>query len=113
MQELFRKFAVRVSSAIGSIWAVLIVIILILITGYYYHFSIEWENNVSFFVAITALLVLFFLQKSQNHNDKAIQLKLDELIRAVEGARNEVVSVENQPEKDIDELKSVIETDES
>ena len=53
-------------------------------------------------------MVLFFLQKSQNHNDKATHLKLDELVKAVEGARNEVVSVETKAEKDIDELKESI-----
>lgn len=106
MQELFRRFAVRVSRLIGSVWTFLIFITLLLITGFYFDFSSAWENNVSFIVAVITLSALFFLQKSQNHNDNAIQLKLDELIRAVGGARDEVAAVENETEKDLEKLKN-------
>lgn len=106
MQELFRRFAVRVSRLIGSVWTFLIFITVLLITGYYFEFSEKWENNVSFIVAVITLLALFFLQKSQNHNDDAIQLKLDELIKAVGGARDEVASAEKETEKDLERLKN-------
>src|SRR5215217_6978358 len=108
MQELFRKFAVHVSNVVGSFWTFSIVISIILLTGYYFNFSNAWKENISFAGTTITLLVLFFLQKSQNHNDKATHLKLDELIRAVEGARNEVVSVENQTEQHIAELKEAV-----
>lgn len=105
MQELFRRFAVRVSRLIGSVWTFLIFITVLLSTGIYFDFSEKWENNVSFIVAVITLLALFFLQKSQNHNDNAIQLKLDELIKAVGGARDEVASAEKETEKDLERLK--------
>ena len=108
MPELFRKFSGQVSRLIGSVWSFLFVITLIFGTGFLFNFSIEWKSYVGFTISIIALLVLFFLQKSQNHNDKATHLKLDELVKAVEGARNEVVSVETKTEKDIDELKESI-----
>ena len=104
MQELFRTIATHISKGIGSIWTVLIFILLIVSTGYYFHFSSEWINDTSLITTVTSLLVLFFLQKSQNHSDKATHLKLDELIRAVEGARNEVASIEHKPEEHINKL---------
>lgn len=105
MQELFRRFAVKVSRIIGSVWTFIIFIVLLLSTGIYCNFSEKWENNVSFIVAVITLSALFFLQKSQNHNDNAAQLKLDELIKAVGGARDEVASVEQETEKDLKKLK--------
>src|SRR5205809_221826 len=106
MQELFRKFAERVSKMIGSVWAFLIFISLLLITGFLFRLSLQWENSISFIIAVITLSALFFLQKSQNHSDAATHLKLDELIKAVEGARNEIASVEQQAEDDLEKLKT-------
>ena len=105
MHELFRQFAGHVSRMIGSVWAFLIFIAVLLITGLWFEFSLSWENNISFLISIVTLSTLFFLQKSQNHSDKATHLKLDELIKAVSGARNEVASVEQQPETNLERLR--------
>ena len=105
MHDIFRRFAGVVSRKDGSGWAVMIAVGLVLGTGLYFNFSEAWKSNVSFVSHLTVLLLVFFLQKSQNHNDKATHLKLDELIQAAEGARNEIVSAEKQAAKDIDELK--------
>ena len=104
MTEIFRKYAQYVSQAIGSVRAFLIFIVLLVTTGYYEHFSSRWENTVSFLIAVGTLSVLFFLQKSQNHSDKATHLKLDELIKASKRARNEVISAENEPEEKLEKL---------
>lgn len=105
MHEFFRKLSIRVSNIVGSIWAFLVFISIVLISGFWWRFSANWETNISFLIAVATLSILFFLQRSQNHNDKATHLKLDELIRAVEGARNEVASVENQADADLEKLK--------
>lgn len=105
MHELFRKFAAYISRIIGSVWTFLIFISLLLITGNWFGFSGQWKNNFSFIVAVATLSSLFFLQKSQNHSDKATHLKLDELIRAVEGARNEVAATEHRADAELEELK--------
>lgn len=105
MHDIFRKFAAWVSRMVGSGWAVLIATGLIAGTGVYFNFSTEWKNNFSLIAHVTALALIFFLQKSQNHNDKATHLKLDELIKAADGARNEIVSAEHQPAREIDELR--------
>jgi len=90
---------------LGSVWTFLIFIILLMSTGIYFDFSEKWENNISFVVAVITLSALFFLQKSQNHNDNAIQLKLDELIKATSDARDEVAAAEQETEKDLEKLK--------
>lgn len=105
MQDVFRRFAGVVSRRFGSVWTVLLVIGLVLGTGLYFDFSNAWKTNVSVISTVTALLLLIVLQKSQNHCDKATHLKLDELIQAAEGARNEIAASENQTEKEIDDLK--------
>ena len=50
-------------------------------------------------------MLLFFLQASQNHSDNATHLKLDEIVRAIEGARDEVVHAEERAEDEIEELR--------
>ena len=105
MHESFRKFAVFVSDIVGSVWAFLVMIFLVAASGYYFDFSDRWKVNVSFAAAVISLSILIFLQRSQNHNDQATHVKLDELINAVEGARDEAASVEDQPEKHMEYLK--------
>jgi low affinity Fe/Cu permease len=104
MHDLFRIFAAKISRFIGSLWALIILILSVALTGYYFAFSDKWEININFTISVATLAVLVFLQKSQNHNDKATHLKLDELIKASEGARNEIVAVEKQAEEDMDDL---------
>lgn len=108
IHNFFRVFAVRVSEAIGSLWALVVVLVSIGCTGYYLDFSNEWKNDVMLATSIITLLVLVFLQKSQNHNDKATHLKLDELVRSSKRARNDVVFAENKTESEIDQLKETI-----
>ena len=106
--DFFRIFAARVSQAIGSLWTLLGVVVVIASTGWYYDFSNEWKDNIMLSTSIITLLVLVFLQKSQNHNDKATHLKLDELVKSSKRARNEVVFAETKTETEIDELKETV-----
>lgn len=105
MDEVFRKFAIFISNVVGSVWAFLAVIIAVAASGCYFDFSDRWKVNASFAAAVISLSILIFLQRSQNHNDKATHIKLDELINALEGARDEAASIEDQPEKHMDHLK--------
>jgi low affinity Fe/Cu permease len=105
MHEAFRKFSFYMSKAIGSAWAFLVLILSVWGSGYYFDYSDRWKINVSFLAAVITLAALIFLQRSQNHNDEATHLKLDEIVLAMEGARNEVVSVEEQSGKDLARLK--------
>lgn len=108
VHDFFRVFAKRVSEAIGSLWALVTVVVVTLASGLYYEFSDGWKNNVMVSTSIITLLVLVFLQKSQNHDDKATHLKLDELVRSAEMARNDVVFAETKTERELDELKETV-----
>jgi low affinity Fe/Cu permease len=105
MDELFRQLAETISRVVGTFWAALLVSGLTIGTGWYFNWSENWKFNTSVVAAVVALLLLIFLQKSQSHSDKATHLKLDELIAAVEGARNEVANAEKQPEETMEQLR--------
>lgn len=90
-------------------WTVLFVMAAIVLSGFYYNFSPQWESRVTSIATICALFILFLLQKSQNHNDKATHLKLDELVTALDGARNEVAAIEKEDEAAIESLKNQME----
>ena len=105
MDKMFGEVAFYVSSVMGSAWALLAVVSLILLTGWFFGFSAEWEAKLVSIVSITALLSIFFLQRSQSHNDRATHLKLDELVKALEGARSEVADIENESDEKIADLK--------
>jgi len=108
MDKLFQKFAASVSRMLGSVWTLIVVLVVIVGSGVILRFSEEWEKHVGFTITIATFLILFFLQKSQNVGDKATHAKLDELIRAVSGARNEFTSVEDKHEAEIDRMKLAI-----
>lgn len=105
MKDIYRKFAAAVSNAVGSPWALVVLIALVSGTGAYFGFSPAWKTNTSLVATLAALVLLCFLQHSQNHSDKAAHLKLDELIRSSKRARDDAASVEEGPESRIRELK--------
>ena len=105
MHDLFRRFAGVVSRVVGSGWTLIFVVLVIVGTGFYSDFGESWKDATDFGAKLTVLLLVFLLQKSQNHSDKATHLKLDELIKASEGARNEIAAAEHQAEKKMDGLR--------
>lgn len=105
MNDIFRRFAAMVSRVVGSGWTLTFVTVLIVGSGFYSGFSESWSDATDFGAKLTVLFLVFLLQKSQNHNDKATHLKLDELIQVSEGARNEIISAELNTEKKMDILK--------
>ncbi len=74
-------------------------------TGPFFQFSQTWQIVINTATTIVTFLMVFALQHSQNRNDKALHLKIDELIKAVQGARNEIAGVEEKTEQEIDQLK--------
>src|SRR5689334_23116932 len=105
MSEAFRKFANMVSKATGSAWAFIAAVTLIVawaVTGPIFHFSDVWQLVINTGTTIITFLMVFLIQNTQNRDSEAIHLKLDELLRAVEGARNSLVDLEEMSD---DELK--------
>ena len=101
----FHAFSTRVTDALGSMRAFVIAVAVILLTGIFFRFSQEWEQHTGFAINVATFLFLFLLQKSQNVDDKATHLKLDEMIRANGDARNEVTFAEEKTEEEIDQLR--------
>lgn len=107
MNELFRKFSRRTADVVGSPWAfivALLVVIIWAITGPLFHFSDTWQLVINTGTSVLTFLVVFVIQASQNRDSKALHLKIDELIRALETARTELVSLEERPEAELKEL---------
>ena len=108
MNEVFRRFAARASHWVGSarVFVVALLFILIwLITGPYYRFSESWQLVINTGTTIVTFLMVFLIQNAQNRHAHAIQLKLNELLAAVEGARTQLVELEEQPEEELARLK--------
>jgi low affinity Fe/Cu permease len=108
MNELFRKFAQRTSKMVGSSWAFILAVLIILvwaITGPLFHYSDTWQLVINTGTTIITFLMVFLIQNTQNRDAKAIHLKLDELIRGVKGARTHLVDLEAMSDKELDGLQ--------
>ena len=107
MKDIFRAIANRISNWTGTatvfLGAVLIVIIWGL-TGPMFDFSDTWQLVINTGTTIITFLMVFLIQNTQNRDGKAVQLKLDELIRATKGARNQYVGLEDLSDVDLAEL---------
>jgi len=98
----FGKVATRVSDATGSVWTFALAISLILMwvaTGPVFGFSDTWQLMANTFTTLVTFLMVFLIQNTQNRDAKATELKLDELIRAIAGARNKFIGAESEPEE--------------
>jgi low affinity Fe/Cu permease len=109
VSDAFRVFARHSSIALGSAWsfagAVLVILIWIL-TGPTFHFSDTWQLVINTTTTIVTFLMVFLIQNTQNRDAKAVHLKLDELIRALKGARNQLVDLENLSDEDLKKLQT-------
>lgn len=107
MQNAFRAFAERTAHAVGSHWAFILALLTILvwgITGPYFGFSDTWQLLINTGTTIVTFLMVFLIQNTQNRETRVVTLKLDELIRAVQGARTGFVNLDHMSD---DELEAV------
>ena len=108
VSDAFRVFARRSSAILGSAWAftgALFIIVVWAVTGPTFHFSDTWQLIINTGTTIVTFLMVFLIQNTQNRDAKAVHLKLDEIIRAVKGARNELVDLENLSDEDLKKLE--------
>ena len=108
VRDAFRCFAQHASVLLGSAWAfcgAVLVIIVWLITGPTFHFSDTWQLIINTATTVVTFLMVFLIQNTQNRDAKAMHLKLDELIRAVKGARNQLVDLEELSDDDLKKLE--------
>src|SRR5204863_6390357 len=110
----FRIFARRSSVMLGSAWAfagAVLVILVWLLTGPTFHFSDTWQLIINTGTTIVTFLMVFLIQNTQNRDAKATQLKLDEIIRAIKGARNTLVDLEDLSDEDLKREKRAVEAE--
>ena len=108
MSELFRKVAAGVSCALGSPWAffaALLLIVVWLAAGPLVGYSEDWQLVVNTITTIATFLMLFLVQNTQNRDTKAINIKLDELLRAIAGARTGLANVGDLSDAQLEKLE--------
>jgi low affinity Fe/Cu permease len=107
--DAFGKFAAAASGWLGSKWAFAgagIVIVVWAAIGPIFHFSDTWQLVINTGTTIVTFLMVFLIQNTQNRDARAINLKLNELIRAIDKARDQMIDIENLSDLELDELKT-------
>ena len=108
VSDAFRVFAHRSAVMLGSAWAftaAALVILVWLLTGPVFHFSDTWQLIINTATTIITFLMVFLIQNTQNRDAKAVHLKLDELIRAIKNARNQLVDLEDLSDEELKKLE--------
>ena len=104
----FEKFSEKVTRVSGSPWAFMTALLMIIVwavTGPMFHYSETWQLVINTGTTIITFLMVFIIQQSQNKETLSLQLKLNELIAAVKGASNRLISSEDLTERELETLK--------
>jgi low affinity Fe/Cu permease len=112
VRDAFRVVARRTSAVLGTPWAFMGAVAVIIIwglTGRIFHYSDTWQLIINTGTTIVTFLMVFLIQNTQNRDSKAIQLKLDELIRSVTRARNHLIDLETLSDEDLDQYQKEFE----
>jgi len=106
-KDWFGHCSSSVSTWLGSKWAfagAVCVIVVWAILGPVFHYSDSWQLVINTGTTIVTFLMVFLIQNTQNRDARAINLKLDELIHAIDKARNTMIDIENLSDLELDEL---------
>jgi low affinity Fe/Cu permease len=103
----FHIFATQAAYLVGNKWAFLValaVIVLWLVTGPYFHYSDTWQLIINTGTTVVTFLVVFLIQNTQNRDARAIHLKLDEIIKSIDQAQNEMIDIEHLSDEELQKL---------
>jgi low affinity Fe/Cu permease len=106
-RETFRRCAHCIARGVGSPWCFFAAVLVIAgwgASGPIFHFSDTWQLVINTATTIITFLMVFLIQNTQNRDTRAIQLKLDELLRGVKGARTRLVNLEELSDSELDDL---------
>jgi low affinity Fe/Cu permease len=109
MNEWMRRAAMRISAVLGSPWSIAVALVAVgalicwlQLRGY--RQEVLW--TFASWLTVVTFVMVFILQNAQNRHDRALQLKLDELLRAVEGARTQMVNLQGLSETELEKLEA-------
>ena len=105
----FQFFAAKASYLVGTKWAFAAAIALIVgwaASGPYFHYSDTWQLVVNTATTVVTFLIVFLIQNTQNRDARAIHLKLDEIIRSIHVAHNEMIDIEKLSDEELERLSS-------
>ncbi len=109
LSEVFRRFACRSAEALGSSWAFVVALLVVVAwaaSGPFFGFSDTWQLVINTGTTVVTFLMVFLIQNAQNRDARAFHLKLDELIHAVREARNELIDVEDLTDEELKRLQA-------
>jgi low affinity Fe/Cu permease len=106
--DWFGRFAAWASGWLGSRWAFAaagLIVVVWATTGPLFHYSDTWQLVINTGTTIVTFLMVFLIQNTQNRDARAINLKLNELIRAIDKAGDQMIDIENLSDLELDELQ--------
>lgn len=109
VQDAFRLFARSASQILGTAWVFVGAIAIIItwaVTGPFYDYSDTWQLLINTGTTIVTFLMVFLIQNTQNRDSKAVHLKLDELIRSIDNARNQLVDIDRLSDDELKKLEA-------
>jgi low affinity Fe/Cu permease len=112
MRKFFNWFATKTSTAAGQPLTFVVAVLVILVwgvTGPVFHFSDTWQLIINTGTTIITFLMVFLIQNSQNRDGAAMQAKLDELLRAVDKAREKFIGIEHLTDHQIELVRTALE----
>lgn len=102
----FAKWTARMTGRPATFALALAVILVWAVTGPLFKFSDTWQLVINTGTTIVTFLMVFLIQNTQNRDSEAMQVKLDELIRAMTGAHNALLDLEELEERDLDRIRA-------
>src|SRR4051812_29709528 len=103
----FHVFATKAAGWVGTKWAFLLAMLVIVVwlaSGPYFHYSNTWQLIINTGTTVVTFLVVFLIQNTQNRDARAIHLKLDEIIKSIDKAHNEMIDIEHLSDDELQKL---------
>lgn len=107
-RSVFNRFARHAAIITGKPMTFVVAVLIIItwaVLGPFFGFSDTWQLVINTGTTIITFLMVFLIQNTQNRDGEAVQIKLDELIRSIKAARNEVMNLEEMDERELDEVR--------